>query len=757
MDRRSFLKTSALGGSAAAASTLAAPAYAQGNRTLTMVTTWGRGLAGVHDSAQFVADTITAMSDGTLTVDVKAAGELVGAFEVFDAVTAGQADMYHAADYYFVSQHPGYAYFTAVPFGMTPQELVNWYYHGDGHALHDELGQIFGLKSFIGGNTGPQGRRLVSTRKSTAPRTSTASSSGCRAWAARRWANWAPPCRTFRAPKCIRRCPPARLTALSGSAPGRTKRPVSRKSPRPTTPLASMSPARRCRLPPTATCSTGLSPAHQKIIEMASAAGHQWSLAQFMNNNGAALQRLQSGGVKTLEFPDSVWDAFGCSDQGNPGRVHGRRAVRKNPRQRRSVDESLLRLDHQIRRRLPRSARPRPRLICLTGINRILRACRGGSFSSCVTRGYRPATWAARLTRRSKDPRGKHAGREVENALGEIAGVQAVATGDINQEGRYELGIVSDQKLHLLTTTDDNQNGWIDVALLAARVEDKGGAGSQRINHYGYGSLIEVRNGIRFQQAFVDSPVTRFGLGDTSEADAVRIIWTNGIPQNIVKPESNQQVWEVQKLLGSCPYLYAWNGEVFEFVTDLLWAAPIGLQNSQGQLVPDRPWEYIKIAADQLQPKDGKYVLQITEELWEVAYFDKIELIAIDHPADIEIYSNEKVGPASIAEFKIHQVRDKKSPVSVVNHLGDDLLDDVRREDGVFARPFTKRITQGYTDESYLEIDLGLKEKPGQLTLYLTGWIRPTDTGLNVAFSENASVLGPAPPSISVPNETGEV
>ena len=85
MDRRSFLKNSALGGSAAAATALAAPAYAQGNRTLTLVTTWGRGLAGVHDAAQRAADTITAMTDGALTIDLKAAGELVGAFEVFDA------------------------------------------------------------------------------------------------------------------------------------------------------------------------------------------------------------------------------------------------------------------------------------------------------------------------------------------------------------------------------------------------------------------------------------------------------------------------------------------------------------------------------------------------------------------------------------------------------------------------------------------------------------------------------------------------
>ena len=156
MDRRSFLKNSAVGGTTAAAATLAAPAYAQGNRTLTLVTTWPRGLAGVHDAAQRAADNITAMSDGQLTVDLKAAGELVGAFEVFDAVTAGQADMYHGADYYFIGQHPGYGFYASVPFGMTAVELATWYYHDGGMELHDELGQIFGLKSFLAGNTGAQ-------------------------------------------------------------------------------------------------------------------------------------------------------------------------------------------------------------------------------------------------------------------------------------------------------------------------------------------------------------------------------------------------------------------------------------------------------------------------------------------------------------------------------------------------------------------------------------------------------------------------
>ena len=156
MDRRSFLRTSALGGSAAVAAGVAAPAIAQGTRKLTMVTTWPRGFAGLHDAAQRTADLINAMSDGSLEVELKAAGELVGAFEVFDAVSSGQADMYHAADYYFIGQHPGYAFFTSVPFGMTAPEICAWYYHGGGQQLHDELGEVFNLKSFLAGNTGAQ-------------------------------------------------------------------------------------------------------------------------------------------------------------------------------------------------------------------------------------------------------------------------------------------------------------------------------------------------------------------------------------------------------------------------------------------------------------------------------------------------------------------------------------------------------------------------------------------------------------------------
>ncbi|WP_417850359.1 FG-GAP-like repeat-containing protein [Thalassoglobus sp.] len=331
-----------------------------------------------------------------------------------------------------------------------------------------------------------------------------------------------------------------------------------------------------------------------------------------------------------------------------------------------------------------------------------------------------------------------------------------IRKGDLDQDGDEDLAMLSDGEIRLFTNNGGNKNNWIDVSLLAAHVENESGSSSQRINHFGIGSTLELRVKAQFQKQLVRSPQTKFGIGSHPQADAVRILWTNGIPQNVIQPSANQLVSEVQKLSGSCPYLYTWNGNEFVFVTDLLWASPIGLQNPAGELVPARPWEYLKIPGEMLAEQDGKYKIRITEELWEIAYFDQVRLIAIDHPEEINIYSNEKVGPGSISEYKLHQVRNERLPASVVNHVGRDLIAEIRQQDDHYAKPFEKRLMQGYTDDSFIEIDFGLTEKPEQLTLFLTGWVRPTDTGLNVAIHENSQLRGPAPPSILAPNESGE-
>ena len=310
MDRRSFLRASTVGAGAAAASTLAAPAYAQGKRTLTMVTSWPRGFAVLDDAASYMEQMVGEMSGGDLTIDKKAPGELVGAFEVFDAVSSGQADMYHSADYYFISQHPGYAYFTAVPFGGTAQEVTNWYYHGGGEQLHDELGEIFNLKGLLAGNSGSQSGGWFRKEINSAD-----DFNGLK----------------FRMPglggqvlgklgASVQNIPGGELyQALSSGAldglewvgPMADERAGFQEVAKIYYTAGFHEPGSALACNVNLDVWNELSDQHKAILRYASMATNQFQLAETLSNNGAALARLQAQGVKTLQFSDDVWDAFG--------------------------------------------------------------------------------------------------------------------------------------------------------------------------------------------------------------------------------------------------------------------------------------------------------------------------------------------------------------------------------------------------------------------------------------------------------------
>ncbi len=134
---------------------LAAPSIATAQtRRWRMVTSWPRRLPGPGMSAERVAERINALSGGRLQVAVHAAGEVVPAFEVLDAVGSGVAEMGHTASFYWQGKDPSAAFFTTVPFGLTPHEHVAWVDAGGGQALWDELYAPFGAKPFMGGNTG---------------------------------------------------------------------------------------------------------------------------------------------------------------------------------------------------------------------------------------------------------------------------------------------------------------------------------------------------------------------------------------------------------------------------------------------------------------------------------------------------------------------------------------------------------------------------------------------------------------------------
>ena len=155
MRRRDILAGVGLATAGAAAS-FPSPAIAQGIRQLKMVTDWPESLPGLQASAVRFAQTIGAVSDGRIKIEVFPAGAFVRPFETFDAVSAGVADMYQTYEGYFEMKSPMLHFFTALPFGLTPTELFAWVRHGGGQELWDALNGQFNLKSLLACSTGPQ-------------------------------------------------------------------------------------------------------------------------------------------------------------------------------------------------------------------------------------------------------------------------------------------------------------------------------------------------------------------------------------------------------------------------------------------------------------------------------------------------------------------------------------------------------------------------------------------------------------------------
>ncbi len=156
MERRSFLKGAAAGTAVGGAAAFPAPAIAQQRFEWKMLTTWPKNFPGLGTGAQRLADAITAASDGRLTVKLYAAGELVPAFEVFDAVRQGNAECGHDAAYYWVNKNKSTPFFCTVPGGLTAQEQNGWLYYGGGQELWDELYAEFGLRAWAAGSSGCQ-------------------------------------------------------------------------------------------------------------------------------------------------------------------------------------------------------------------------------------------------------------------------------------------------------------------------------------------------------------------------------------------------------------------------------------------------------------------------------------------------------------------------------------------------------------------------------------------------------------------------
>lgn len=271
------------------------------------------------------------------------------------------------------------------------------------------------------------------------------------------------------------------------------------------------------------------------------------------------------------------------------------------------------------------------------------------------------------------------------------------------------------------------------------RARASGDLGDQRINSFGIGGEMDIRSGLLYQKALISSPIIHFGLGEYEEAEMLRIIWPNGSVQTeFAELGMGATIFNEQILKGSCPWLFTNDGEEIQFVTDALWRSPLGLRiNAQETAGVIQTYDRVKIPGHALKETDGIYDIRITAELWETHFFDYVNLIAVDHPKDTDIYIDERfVFPSPNLSTKIVS---KPMPVArVSDQWGNDLTEIVSELNQEYIAPFNKTAYQGLTEEHSIVIELNDNTDHDELYLVMSGWLRPTDSSINLALSQGS-------------------
>lgn len=345
--------------------------------------------------------------------------------------------------------------------------------------------------------------------------------------------------------------------------------------------------------------------------------------------------------------------------------------------------------------------------------------------------------------------------KDVSHMLPEkIHGAHQIAIADYNEDGDLDIFLGGlNGKLYLIRNDGGNANHHLKIQLVGLRT------GSGKNNYFGIGAKIEVRAGNLYQMQVVTGPSVHFGLGAHSKADVVRILWTNGVPQNIFTPGSDQALVEEQELKGSCPFLYGWNGSSFAFVKDMMWRSalgmPLGIMGGNTQYAfANAAEENLLIPGEVLQMKDGIYPVRITAELWETMYFDQLRLTTVDHPDSVDLFVDERFAPPPYPPLKIYAVNNKIFPIRVTDDDGNDLRSYILKKDDRYISNFISEKYQGITEMRSLIIDPGHALPEDNPILILQGWIFPTDASINAALAQSGNIRLVAP-ELQVINKQG--
>jgi tetratricopeptide (TPR) repeat protein len=313
---------------------------------------------------------------------------------------------------------------------------------------------------------------------------------------------------------------------------------------------------------------------------------------------------------------------------------------------------------------------------------------------------------------------------------------------DFEGVGRLDRARIDpDGSIHYLHNQSDQKHHWIRVQLKGVR--------SLKLAQ---DALVEMKVGTLYRRKFYNGVPLTFDAGDHATVDVIRITWPNGLIQNEVRQATNQThiYKEAQRLSGSCPMIWTWNGREFQFITDVLGVAPLGARNGDGSYFPVDHDEYVQIPGGALQAIDGHYEVHVTEELSEVSYLDQIQLYALDHRVGTEIFTNEKFKGPPYPDFRLFSVERRIYPKTARDGHGADVLPQLIARDQRYPDHF-RRSETGIADLHSLDLDFGDPAPSGKgapsrkAILVLNGWVDWPDgsTFLRAAQESEAGLVMP--------------
>jgi len=303
----------------------------------------------------------------------------------------------------------------------------------------------------------------------------------------------------------------------------------------------------------------------------------------------------------------------------------------------------------------------------------------------------------------------------------------AVAEADFDGDGRFDLALItSDGTLHVLHNDTATHAHWLRAELTGIKNPK-----------LAPGAKVEVKTGSSYQKRIYRGVPLLFGLDSYTSVDTVRITWPNGLIQNEPQQPVDKSIdyQESQRLSGSCPMIFTWDGQKFRFITDVLGVAPLGAASGDGKYFPVDHDEYVQIPGEALRAVNGRYEVRITEELREVSYLDQVKLIAVDHPAGVEIFTNDKFKSPPFPEFRLFGVNQRVYPVRAHDSEGRDVLGRLLERDRIYPDNF-RRDYLDVAELHHLDLDFGNAAPDNRAVLILNGWVDWADGSTFMAAAQ---------------------